>query len=224
MASTYRIPKTNFTVQPPGKARQYLIDNFSFTDASAVCKNGHVLLLYFQNDLSITLTRKAVCNKFGCLPTYCRVRRLVQKTKGMFKADQINRLEDICQTPFVFTPACQPGQESVTNTMECEPSLSVSEAVAVNADKVQEGSDVCSVPEAVAVKPDKGQVGVLCLFCCRGRPFYCLSVTTETFDTEDRGHNTKKEVDEKTAVFPVQVYCQHEEILQLSGSYGKSAG
>ena len=77
----------------------------------------------------------------------------------MFKADQINRLEDICQTPFVFTPACQPGQESVTNTMECEPSLSVSEAVAVNADKVQEGSDVCSVPEAVAVKPDKGQVG-----------------------------------------------------------------
>ena len=122
---------------PPGKARQYLIDNFTLNadvGACAVCRNGHVLMLFFENKRSLTRTARSVCDKFGFIPTTSQIACLVKLTKNMlasfFRYPDRQRLKSVCQEAFVFRypppTSTSPNPESVSPQHPALQSVTVS--------------------------------------------------------------------------------------------------
>ena len=139
-----------------------LDDNFSLTGESVACLNGHVLLLYLQNDSSITATMTAVGDKFGRPPAKHRVKLLVKNAKRLLKSisafNDRQTFEEICQTAFVFASATSPVLEPATspvlqpddqvqvintNTVEHDTSATVTAAV----DPALEGSTTSFVSD-----------------------------------------------------------------------------
>lgn len=134
----------------PGAAKKYLDDNFSLTGDSESCRNGHVLKLYLQNEMSVAATMKAVGEIFGRLPAKHYVTNLVTKTKHLFRsvttARNRKRFEEICNTPVVFVAEVQRVPEPLVinrNTIQQERSVSA----AAPGLPVQEGSEYLFVSE-----------------------------------------------------------------------------
>ena len=97
--------KKSRTVPPakPGIARQYLMDNFSASH-DGICRNGHVLFSYVENERSTTKTIQAISDKFGFTPAHTQIQSLVNRSidryKNLSRDDDRQRFEDVCEKVF----------------------------------------------------------------------------------------------------------------------------
>ena len=99
-------PKKKRRVVPPAKpgiARQYLMDNFSASH-DGICRNGHILFSYVENERSTTKTIQAVSDKFGFTPAHTQIQSLVNRSidryKHLSRDDDRQRFEDVCEKVF----------------------------------------------------------------------------------------------------------------------------
>ncbi|XP_041362917.1 L-threonine dehydratase catabolic TdcB-like isoform X1 [Gigantopelta aegis] len=132
----------------PGIARRHVTKNFSALPGDGICRNGHVLFMYIENERSAAKTIRAVVDRFGFRPTHMQidtlVTRSIEKFKCLSREVEKQRFDDICREVFrryVDPPSTVPESES---TFPPEPSST-------------------TAPSTVIATSDKRKMDSLCL-------------------------------------------------------------